>query len=63
MNADSIRPAVKVCGCGRVYDKESWFDLQEVGRQDFEEDGDNRIDVRNCACGSTIGVVMVGGAP
>lgn len=46
---------VKKCACGRRYTAGTWKDLALVGVQD---DGVERIELRNCACGSTIGVIL-----
>jgi hypothetical protein len=47
--------AVKVCGCGRPYTAAGWARLPRVGVQD---DGVERLELRNCLCGSTICVVL-----
>lgn len=47
--------AFKVCGCGRPYTRSGWDRLPYVGVQD---DGVERLELRNCACGSTICVVL-----
>jgi hypothetical protein len=47
--------AFKVCGCGRPYTRAGWDRLPFVGVQD---DGVERIELRNCVCGSTIAVAL-----
>jgi hypothetical protein len=44
---------VLTCACGRVYSLAEWQMLPFVGRMDVEEDGDARLELRNCTCGST----------
>ena len=46
---------MKRCGCGREHDAAAWSALPLVGRQD---DGVERIEIRNCACGSSIAIVL-----
>lgn len=46
----------KRCSCGRVHDAEAWARLPYRGVHD---DGTERIELRHCACLSTIGVVLV----
>lgn len=53
---------VKICTkCSTPYDAESWAALPYVGEQVFpeaDEYGDaERIELRNCPCGSTLAVV------
>jgi hypothetical protein len=47
---------VKVCKCGQRFTQKQWNSLQNVGRMDLEEDGDKRLELRNCPCGSTIAI-------
>jgi hypothetical protein len=42
---------VKTCGCGARYTAAEWGELQYVGVHD---DWVERIELRNCRCGSTI---------
>jgi len=44
---------VKKCGCGREYNAADWRELEYVGASD---DGVESIELRNCACGSTLAV-------
>lgn len=46
---------VKTCGCGLRHTAAEWKKLQFVGQSD---DGVDRYEWRNCACGSTIGIVL-----
>lgn len=46
---------VKTCGCGRCYTATGWRNLRLVGEQD---DGVDRIEIRQCTCGSTIAVAL-----
>ena len=46
---------MKTCGCGRHYSAAEWKHLPYIGRQD---DDVEHVELRNCACGSTIGVVL-----
>ena len=46
---------VKACGCGRSYSREQWGALDYAGTQD---DGSEVVELRNCTCGSTLGVVV-----
>lgn len=50
---DLEQPPPKVCGCGASYSPEEWRRLPLVGRQ--EADG-HALTLRNCECGSTLGV-------
>lgn len=46
----------KRCSCGAEYvNPEQWGQLDYVGLQD---DGEEVIELRNCTCRSTIGVVI-----
>lgn len=47
----------KSCRCGREYTPEAWAKLPFVGVQQFEGD-DVRIELRNCACDSTLGILV-----
>lgn len=46
---------VKSCGCGRSFSSRGWTRLEYVGLQ---RDPYGDIELRNCACGSTIGIVV-----
>jgi hypothetical protein len=54
---DRLEPekSMKTCGCGRNYSAAEWKLLPYVGRQDDEVE---HIELRNCPCGSTIGLVL-----
>lgn len=41
----------KACGCGRSYTEHEWSLLKFVGSM---QDDDPPLELRNCACGSTI---------
>jgi hypothetical protein len=47
---------VKSCKCGQRFTQMQWNSLPNVGRMDLEEDGDKRLELRNCPCGSTIAI-------
>jgi hypothetical protein len=47
---------VKVCKCGQKFTETQWRALPLVGKMDYEEDGDKRLELRNCPCGSTIAI-------
>jgi hypothetical protein len=42
-----------VCVCGRTYTAAGWANLPLVGRMDKDEDGDQKLELRNCRCRST----------
>ena len=44
---------VVTCACGLYYSLAEWEALPLLGLMDHEEDGDQRLELRNCACGST----------
>ena len=46
---------MKTCSCGRVHMREQWHRLPFVGVSDL---GGDRLDLRNCPCGSTICVEL-----
>lgn len=49
----------KTCACGRVFDRVEWEMLPFVGVQPLTtEEGPARADLRNCACNSTIAVLL-----
>lgn len=48
----------KTCACGLMYDEPAWCALPLVGYSDADEDGDKRIEMRNCPCGSTIAILL-----
>ena len=41
-----------------TYTQEEWEQLESMGVQDYEEEGDQRLELRNCTCGSTLSVVL-----
>lgn len=45
---------LKRCACGRVHNLSGWLALPLVGRQPTV--GGQGLELRNCACGSTISV-------
>ena len=50
---------MKNCACGAAYSLAGWAALRTLGRQDYLEDGDQRLDLRNCSrCHSTMGMVI-----
>jgi DNA-binding response OmpR family regulator len=46
--------AEKRCGCGRVYNRETWTALGIVGEIDNGRDVGERLELRQCACKSTL---------
>ncbi len=56
--ADTI-PPVKRCGCGVAYSVEAWAGLPYVG---IMADEHERLELRNCRCGSTIAIELARGA-
>lgn len=49
--------AYKQCKCGRAYSKSEWERLPVVGHQlTDDEEGQYDLEMRNCTCGSTLGV-------
>ena len=50
-------PPFKRCACGNQYTMAQWNMLRLVGHQDYDEDGDNKLELRDCTCGSTIAVI------
>lgn len=55
---DLIPSTAKTCGCGRQYDHINFRALLLVGRMDKDNNGDNKLEVRQCGCGSTIAMVL-----
>jgi len=59
--AATIEPATmygktfKTCACGCTYTREQWGQLPYVGPLD---DGVEVTELRNCTCGSTLGIVI-----
>lgn len=47
------RAIVKACACGLSFTEHEWLLLRFVGTM---LDPESRIELRNCPCGSTIGV-------
>jgi DNA-binding response OmpR family regulator len=45
---------LKHCGCGRVYDADSWRELPWVCEMDNGRDVGERLELRQCACKSTL---------
>jgi hypothetical protein len=46
---------MKACACGLTHSAASWRELPLIGRQD---DGVEVLELRNCACRSTLAVVV-----
>ena len=46
---------IKVCSCGREHTEQGWSALSYCGVQ---ADGDERFELRHCACGSTIAIQL-----
>jgi CheY-like chemotaxis protein len=44
----------KRCGCGRVYDEDTWSALKLVGEIDNGRDVGERLELRQCQCKSTL---------
>jgi hypothetical protein len=44
----------KRCLCGRAYDVETWTQLAKVGEIDNGREVGERMELRNCKCGSTL---------
>ncbi len=58
----SERP-FKVCpGCGRKFTQRQWAQLAYIGLQPTEDEG-SFLELRNCACLSTIAVAVSGEVP
>jgi hypothetical protein len=47
-------PVIKTCGCGRTFSKQCWDQLILLGHIDVHEDNDQRGELRQCSCGSSI---------
>ena len=45
----------KTCGCGKQYSSGEWKLLPYVG---VHEDEVERLELRNCGCGSTLAIVL-----
>ncbi len=48
---------VKRCGCGREYTRSRWLSLPRCGRVHLTK-GDEVIELRNCACGSSLALQL-----
>lgn len=44
----------KRCACGRSYDAIAWAELPRIGEIDNGREAGERMELRNCPCGSTI---------
>jgi len=55
---DLIPSTIKNCACGRQYDHINYRALHYVGRMDQDTDGDSKLEVRQCTCGSSIAMVL-----
>lgn len=51
----ATEPVIKTCGCGLKYTPMRWKTLKLIGMPD---DGHEKLELRNCACGSTIAVLI-----
>jgi hypothetical protein len=53
-------PIISECGCGKSYTKSQWQSLAEPANNrpmvSSDETGTYSLELRNCPCGSTIGV-------
>jgi len=49
----------KSCRCGETYDRDGWHALRLIGVQHGDEE---RFELRNCRCSSTIAVRLEDGA-
>lgn len=50
---------IKVCACGRHYTRIAWRALPLVGIQQVDEQPSaDDIELRNCECGSTLGLLV-----
>lgn len=49
-------PVVKTCGCGRHYGAAEWDALPCRGLMDDGDDDGGQLELRDCACGSTIAI-------
>ncbi len=52
-----LPPPFKKCACGNHYTMAQWNSLRLIGQQDYEEDGDKKLELRDCTCGSTIAIL------
>lgn len=50
-----IPTIVRYCGCGAEHAAEGWARLQYVGEIN---DGVERLELRNCRCGSSIAIIL-----
>jgi DNA-binding response OmpR family regulator len=48
------RTRLKQCGCGRIYDAESWRELTRLSEMDNGRDVGERLELRQCVCKSTL---------
>jgi hypothetical protein len=51
-------PFIKTCGCGLTYSRLQWSKLPFVGVQVLDPETGELADLRNCACGSTLSVLL-----
>jgi DNA-binding response OmpR family regulator len=49
-----LRRPEKRCGCGRVYDTDSWQSLPFLAEMDNGRDVGERLELRRCVCRSTL---------
>lgn len=50
-------PTIKTCACTREYTAAEWEALKLIGIQDCG-DGEEFAELRNCACGSTMAILL-----
>jgi len=53
--ARKLPDVLKTCSCGREYTRAEWAQLYLVG---YQVDPEETIELRNCACGSTMGIEL-----
>lgn len=56
LRAPPATTVVRSCACGKSYDRAGWLALEYVGIQ--VADPDERYELRNCTCGSTIALEL-----
>ncbi len=52
------RELVKSCLCGETFTADEWAGLRLVGVQDGGGDGFPDVELRDCHCGSTLGIEL-----
>lgn len=56
--AVSLPPVVKVCACGAAFTAKAWAELPLCGVLPDAGPNGEEAEMRNCACGSTIAVLV-----